>query len=178
MPAMNRIAPMCLVTTALMLSSPVLAQQPAPPQQVQAEATPDPDAKHIAAAEALVQAMDARGQTLASIERLRQALIMRVQASEPKKAVGFTAYADRELDPNGARVKTFLSDMNNIAVQFYARNFSPEEMQSIADFQQSPAGQKYNQLTPELGGLIAQRMNKFQTEVLQAVHQGAASAQQ
>ncbi|MFV0367396.1 MAG: DUF2059 domain-containing protein [Hyphomicrobiaceae bacterium] len=178
MPALNRIPLAFIVTTALALSNPAYAQQPSSQQQAQPQATPEPDAKHVAAAEALVKAMDARGQTLASIERLKQALIMRIRANEPQKAVGFTAYTDRELDPNGERVQKFLSEMNNIAVQFYARNFTPQEMQAIAQFQQSAAGRKYNQIMPELGGLIAQRMNKFQAEVLQAVHQGAALSTQ
>lgn len=158
----------CIVAiSALALAAPLAAQ----------EATPQPDAAHVAAAEDLVKAMDARGQTLASLAQLRQALIMRIQASEPKKVVGFTAYTEKEMDPNGPRVMTFLSDMENIAVQFYARNFSPDEMKAIAAFQQSEAGRKFNKLTPELGGLIATRMGKFQSELIKAVEKGAAGTE-
>lgn len=138
------------------------------------EKSPEPDAAHVTAARELVAAMDANGQALASLEQLRQALIMRIQANEPKKVVGFTAYADKEMDPNGPRVKGFLADMENIAVQFYARGFTPEEMKAIAAFQASDAGRKFNKLTPELGGLIATRMGQFQTELLKAIEKGAA----
>ena len=157
----------CIIA-AFAFAGPVLAQ----------EASPEPDAARVAAAKDLVKAMDARGQTLASLEQLRQALIMRIQASEPRKAVGFIAYTDKEMDPNGPRVSSFLSDMENIAVQFYARNFTPEEMQAIAAFQQSDAGRKFNKLTPELGGLIAVRMGRFQSDLIKAVEQGAAGGAQ
>jgi hypothetical protein len=138
------------------------------------EVTAAPDAQHVEAAKELVAAMDAKGQAMTSLEQLRQALIMRIQASDPKKVVGFTAYTEKEMDPNGARVRDFLTDMENIAVQFYARTFSVEEMKAIATFQKSDAGRKFNQKTPELGGLIAARMGRFQTELIKAVEQGAA----
>ena len=138
------------------------------------QATPEPDAAHVAAATELVSAMDAKTQALTSVEQLRQALIMRIQASEPKKVVGFTAYADKEMRPDSPLVKQFLTDMENIAVQFYARNFTPDEMKAIAVFQKSEAGRKFNRVTPELGGLIATRMGRFQTDVIKAIEQGAA----
>jgi hypothetical protein len=161
-----RAAGVAVIIGALAFGGPVIAQ----------EASPEPDAAHVAAAKDLVTAMDAKSQALSSLEQLRQALIMRMQASEPKKVVGFTAYTDKEMDPNGPRVKSFLSDMENIAVQFYARNFSPEEMKAIATFQQSAAGRKFNKLTPELGGLIAKRMGQFQTDLIKAVQKGAAGS--
>lgn len=152
------------ILCSLVSAAPLVAQQ----------ATADPDAAHVTAAKELVSAMDANTQALASVEQLRQALIMRMQASEPAKVVGFTAYADKEMSPGSPRVKAFLADMENIAVQFYARNFTPEEMKTIAAFQQSPAGRKFNKLTPELGGLIASRMGQFQSDVIKAIEKGAA----
>ncbi len=161
-----RILGLAGIIAVLALAAPVIAQ----------DATPEPDAARVSAAKELVKAMDARAQTLASLAQLRQALIMRIQASEPKKAVGFTAYTDKEMDPNGPRVTTFLSDMENIAVQFYARNFTLDEMKAISAFQQSDAGRKFNNLTPELGGLIAARMGKFQSDLIKAVEKGAAAS--
>lgn len=140
------------------------------------EATPAPDAAQVSAAKELVTAMDARGQALRSLEQLRQALLMRIQSTEPSKAVGFAAYTEKEMDPQSARVQGFLSDLENIAVQFYARNFTPDEMKAIGEFQKSAAGRKFNEKTPELGGLIATRMGQFQTELIKAVQQGAAGA--
>ncbi|HRY06990.1 MAG TPA: DUF2059 domain-containing protein [Hyphomicrobiaceae bacterium] len=145
-------------------AAPLVAQQ----------ATPEPDDAHVVAARELVVAMDAKAQTLTSVAQLRQALIMRMQATEPKKVVGFTAYADKEMAAGSPRVTQFLADIENIAVQFYARNFTPEEMKAIAAFQHSPAGRKFNKLTPELGGLIASRMGQFQSDVIKAIEKGAA----
>lgn len=142
----------------------------------QATARVEPDASHVAAARDLVKAMDAEGQARASLEQLRQALIARVQASEPAKAPGYAAYADKAMQPDGALVKGFLSDLDNMAVQFYARNFTPDEMKAIGVFQSSAAGRKFNKLTPELGGLIAARMGQFQSEFIKAVEKGAAAA--
>lgn len=163
-PTLVRVSALTLYLFGVAFAGPLLAQQ----------ATPEPDATRVAAARELVAAMDANAQALASVEQLRQALIMRMQATEPKKVVGFTAYADKEMAPNSARVKEFLTDMENLAVQFYARNFTPEEMKSVAAFQQSEAGRKFNKLTPELGGLIATRMGQFQSDVIKAVEKGAA----
>lgn len=160
-----RLPGIVLLAATLALASPVSAQ----------EATPPPDPANVAAAQELVKAMDARGQALASIAHLRQALIMRMQANEPGKVVGFTAYTDKELDPAGPRVSGFLSDMENIAVQFYARSFSIDEMKAISTFQASEAGRKFNTLTPELGGLIATRMSQFQSDLIKAVEKGAAA---
>lgn len=143
--------------------------------QAQVTATAEPDAAHIAAARELVKAMDAQGQARASLEQLRQALIARVQASEPAKAVGYSAYADKAMQPDGPLVKGFLSDLDNMAVQFYARNFTPDEMTAIGAFQSSEAGRKFNKLTPELGGLIAARMGQFQSDLIKAVEKGAAA---
>ncbi|MCC0008045.1 MAG: DUF2059 domain-containing protein [Hyphomicrobiaceae bacterium] len=159
------LSQLVLVAGVLALAAPAFSQ----------EATPPPDPANVAAAQDMVKAMDARGQALASIAQLRQALVMHVQANEPNKVVGFTAYTDKELDPQGPRVAGFLSDLENIAVQFYARNFSIEEMKSIAAFQASEAGRKFNKLTPELGGLVATRMGQFQTDLIKAVEKGAAA---
>lgn len=134
----------------------------------------EPDAARVAAARDLVKAMDAEGQTRGSLAQLRQALIARMQASEPAKVVGFTAYVDKEMRTDGPLVKDFLADLDAMAVQFYARNFTPEEMKAIAAFQMSEAGRKFNALTPELGGLVAARMNRFQSDLIKAVEKGAA----
>lgn len=142
----------------------------------QVTAGAEPDASHVAAARELVKAMDAEGQARASLEQLRQALIARVQASEPAKAAGYSAYAEKAMQPGGALVKGFLSDLDNMAVQFYARNFTPDEMKAIGVFQSSEAGRKFNKLTPELGGLIAARMGQFQSDLIKAVEKGAAAA--
>lgn len=163
-PTLALVGALATILCSVMLIAPLAAQQ----------ATPEPDAGHVTAAQELVSAMDAKGQALSSIEQLRQALVMRIQASEPKKVVGFTAYADKEMSPDSPHVKQFLADMDNIAVQFYARNFTPQEMKAIAAFQQSPAGRKFNKVTPELGGLIASRMGQFQSEVIQAIEKGSA----
>lgn len=144
--------------------------------QAQVTAATEPDAGQIAAAKDLVKAMDAEGQARSSLEQLRQALIARVQASEPSKAVGYSAYADKAMQPDSALVKSFLSDIDNMAVQFYARNFTPDEMKAIGVFQSSEAGRKFNKLTPELGGLIAARMGQFQSDLIKAVEKGAAGA--
>lgn len=158
------VSALASVICAVALAGAAMAQQ----------ATPEPDATHVAAAKELVTAMDANAQALASIEQLRQALVMRMQANEPNKVVGFTAYADKEMGPTSPRVKEFLSDMENIAVQFYARSFTPDEMKAIAVFQKSEAGRKFNKLTPELGGLIATRMGRFQSDIIKAIEKGAA----
>ena len=163
-PAQAIVGALALILCGVVCVAPLVAQ----------EARSEPDAAHVAAARELVSAMDANGQALASIEQLRQALVMRLQASEPKKVVGFTAYADKEMNPTSLLVKQFLADMENIAVQFYARNFSPEEMTAIAAFQRSEAGRKFNKVTPELGGLIASRMGQFQSDVIKAIEKGAA----
>ncbi|MGD9669722.1 MAG: DUF2059 domain-containing protein [Hyphomicrobiaceae bacterium] len=159
-----RISALALVLCGAAFAGPLVAEQ----------ATSEPDAARVAAAGDLVHAMDANGQALASVEQLRQALVMRMQATEPKKVVGFTAYADKQMGPDSPRVKEFLADMENIAVQFYARNFTTGEMEAIAAFQQSDAGRKFNKLTPELGGLIAARMGQFQSDVIKAIEKGAA----
>lgn len=140
------------------------------------ETSPAPDAARVDAAKALVKAMDAEGQTRMSLEQLKQALIMRIQASDPKKVAGFAAYTEKEMDPQGPRVKNFMAEIDNIAVQFYARNFTVEEMKVISAFQSSDAGRKLTKVTPELGGLIASRMGAFQVDLMKAVEQGAAGA--
>lgn len=152
------------------------AAPPGPAGQPQAVAPLDP--ARVAAARDLVAAMDARNQAQASIVQLKQALIMRIQASDPKRTVGFAAYAEREMDPNGPRVQALVAELENSAVSFYAHYFAPEEMAQIAAFQRSAAGRKFTQYMPELGAVIGQRMGQFQVEVMQAVEQGAAAGAQ
>lgn len=146
-----------------------LAQQPAAPAAMAI------DPARLAAAEALVAAMGAAEQARATIEHLRQALIGHMQATEPNKVIGFTAYADRELAPGSPRMTAYLTDVSRLAAYFYAARFTVEELNAIAAFQKSEAGRKFQALTPELGGQIAERTMHFQAELIHAIQQGAAA---
>lgn len=132
------------------------------------------DAQRIAAATALVAAMGAEDQGRVTIQQLKDALIAHMQATEPAKVVGFTAYAERELAPNSPRVQAYLADVSRLAIDFYSSFFSVEEMNAVTAFQRSEPGRKFQALTPQLGGAVASRTMQFQSELIQAINQGAA----
>lgn len=162
------------VILASSAASAVIAQQAAAPAAPAAPAAAAVDPARQAAAEALVAAMGAADQARATIEHLRQALIAHTQATEPAKVIGFAAYADRELAPGSPRMTSYLSEVSKLASNFYAARFTVEEMNAIAAFQKSEAGRKFQALTPELGGQIAERTMRFQADLIRAIQQGAA----
>ena len=119
--------------------------------------------------------MGAEDQARATIDSLKRALIGHTQATEPAKVVGFTAYADKELAPGSPRVTQYLGEVSRLAVAYYAQRFTVEEMNAIAAFQTSPAGRKFQALTPELGAAIAERTMQFQSDLIRTIQQGAAA---
>lgn len=173
---MRRIPSLTMVAAALAIatatSTPLVAQQQ-PPAAAEAPKPADPAA--IAAAEKLVAAMGAEDQARATIDSLKRALIGHMQSTEPAKVVGFTAYADKELAAGSPRVTQYLGEVSRLAVAYYAQRFTVEEMNAIAAFQTSPAGRKFQALTPELGAAIAERTMQFQSDLIRTIQQGAAA---
>ncbi len=151
----------------MVLAAQLAAQQPVPA-----------DPQRIAAAQALVNAMGGEMHARATIEGLKNALVKHVQASEPAKVIGFTAYMEKELAPNSPRVTSYMGDVARIAVDFYAQRFTAEELNQITAFQNSQAGRKFQALTPEVGQAIAERTMQFQADLIRAVEQGAAAPKQ
>ncbi|MCB1519984.1 MAG: DUF2059 domain-containing protein [Hyphomicrobiaceae bacterium] len=149
----------------------------AQPAAAPADEQSDPDAARLEAAKALVAAIGGGEQARATVENLKKALIANIQASVPAQAVGFAAYAEAEMKPDSPRVVKYLADVESLAVNFYARRFTAEEMQAIAAFQTSPAGRKFQALTPELGSQIAARTMLFQGDVIRTIEKGAAAQQ-
>ncbi|MGD9783834.1 MAG: DUF2059 domain-containing protein [Hyphomicrobiaceae bacterium] len=162
-----RLAGAGLLLAAMLAACPLSAQ----------EQKSEPDAARIAAARELLAAIGGTEQAKATVESLKQALIANMRASEPAKAVGFAAYAEAATKHDGPIVSKYLADIDSLAVNFYARRFSAEEMAAIAAFQKSEAGRKFQALTPELGSQIAARSMQLQADVLRAVEKGAAGAQ-
>lgn len=136
----------------------------------------EPDAARLTAARALVAALGGRDQASSTVDRLRSALIANIQSQQPAKAVGFAAYAEKVMAPDGDIVGKYLGDVESLAVNFYARRFSAEELAAITAFQTSPAGRKFQAVTPELGQQIAARTMQLQGEVIRRIEQGAAGA--
>mgnify|MGYP000497541315 FL=1 len=149
------------------LAAPLAAQQP-----------PPADPARIAAAQALVSAMGGDMHARATIEGLKNALAKHMQAREPAKAIGFSAYLEKELAPNNPRVTSYMGDVARIAVEFYAQRFTTEELNQITTFQNSEAGRKFQALTPEVGQAIAERTMQFQADLIRTVEQGAAAPKQ
>lgn len=126
-----------------------------------AQSTP-PDAARIAAAEALVTAMGGDDQASTSVTAFVDAINADLRQKLPQKAPALEAYLKAETATDKSRIKELLADLKKLAVDFYATRFTVEEMQSIAAFQKSPAGRKFQETTPRLMTLLAGRMQDFQ----------------
>ena len=112
------------------------------------------------------------------LERRDDVELVRIDPALRKDpAARLAAYAEAEMKPDSPRVVKYLADVESLAVNFYARRFTAEEMQAIAAFQTSPAGRKFQALTPELGSQIAARTMLFQGDVIRTIEKGAAAQQ-
>ncbi len=134
-----------------------------------AQVTPE----NKAAAADLLDAMGGMKQARTTIGQLKTGMIADVTRRQPDIAAAFTAFVEKELAPDSARVTSYLKDIEKIAVDFYAETFTVAEMKEVAAFQRSAAGKKFQRQSPELLQVMTPRMMQFQRDLIRDVKTGS-----
>lgn len=130
------------------------------------------DPARVAAAKDLLQAMGGIEQARASISQFVEALIAEITSKDQSISGPASLFLRSETQPDRPRVKQFLAGVEEAAAGFYAERFTAEELKTIADFQRSAAGKKFQAETPQLMGVMIPRMTAFQQGLIEDMQKG------
>jgi hypothetical protein len=152
-----------LMTAAGAILSMAVAVQPASSQEIAAE--------HLAAARAALSAIRATAQFDDILPN--QALALRrelIQKNPDLEELVSTTINEQAFALAGRR-----ADLEREAALAYARNFSQEELRSIADFYASPAGQKLLQAGPAASQEVMRAAEIWQNGIARDLAQQVAN---
>jgi hypothetical protein len=119
-------------------------------------------AEKIAAAKALFAAAGGRDTAIKAMDQMRTAMAAQLRQANPAQADKLEGVMAKLLAPSHPRVATYLTEVEEAGVKFYAEKFTISEMKAIAEFQSSPAGKKAQQVMPEMMAQIAGPFVRFQ----------------
>jgi uncharacterized protein len=148
------------VVCLLMLPSALAFAQKAP------VAAPALDPARVAAAKELIAATGGTDAAKKSMEQMTAAISAQMRGQNPAQAEKFTAVMTKHLAPEGTIVKTYLTEVSEAFVTFYAANFTVPELAEIKTFQASATGKKFQVLAPQMMSGMAAPMMKMQQSLM------------
>jgi len=156
---MRRLISMA-IAVALMAAAPALAET---------TAGGPPDDARLAAAKAVIDSSGGRTETLRYMNQTKAALVTQMRNQDPAAAERAGKQLDEFLTDSNPKIQAFLDEMQGVAINFYASNFTTDELNTIATFQASSAGTKFRAVIPELMASMAAPMFRFQHELMSVV---------
>jgi len=150
-----------VVAAAWLAATPAFADKP--------DGGGPPDQARLAAAKAVIDSAGGRAETLRYMNQTKAALVTQMRNQDPAAAERAQKQLDEFLTDANPKVVAFLDEMQGLAINFYASNFSTEELNTIAAFQASSAGTKFRAVVPELMASMAAPMFRFQHELMAVV---------
>jgi hypothetical protein len=144
----------------LMVPSAVVFAQKAP------VAAPALDPARVAAAKELIAATGGTDAAKKGMEQMTAAISAQMRGQNPAQAEKFAAIMAKHLAPEGTIVKTYLTEVGDAFVTFYATNFTVPELKEVQTFQASATGKKFQSLAPQMMTGMAAPMMKMQQSLM------------
>jgi hypothetical protein len=120
----------------------------------------------VAAAKELIAATGGMDAAKKGMEQMGAAISTQMRSQSPAQAEKFTAIMAKHLAPDGDIVKTYLNEVGEAFVTFYAANFSVAELNEIKAFQTSATGKKFQAIAPQMMAGAAAPMMKMQQSLM------------
>jgi hypothetical protein len=121
-----------------------------------------PDQAVLTAAKAVIEASGGRSEAYKAMVGMKANYVTQVRGKDPAMADKIEQALAPFMDEKTARVQTALDEMEAAAIDFYSSRFTADELNAIAAFQTSTAGQKFRREVPELMAAMTAPMARFQ----------------
>jgi uncharacterized protein len=148
------------VVGLLMLPSAIAFAQKAP------VAAPALDPARVAAAKELIATTGGTEAAKKGMEQMTAAISAQMRGQNPAQAEKFAAIMAKHLAPESAIVTTYLTEVGDTFVTFYAANFTVPELKEVQTFQASATGKKFQLLAPQMMAGAAAPMMKLQQSLM------------
>ena len=129
------------------------------------------DPARMAAAKELMTAAGGKETAIKAMNQMKDAMIKQLRVAKPAEVASVEGLLNKLLAPDHPRVVTYLNEVEQGALDFYAERFTVDELKAITQFQMSPVGKKFRDLTPELGTVMAGPFIRFQQGMMVEMQQ-------
>jgi hypothetical protein len=131
-----------------------------------AQKAPALDPARVTAAQDLIAATGGTDAAKKVIEQMSAAISMQMRAQNPAQTDKYSAAMAKLMAPESPIVKTYLAEVSDGFVTFYAGNFTVAELGEIKTFQSSATGKKFQALAPQMMAGMAAPMIKMQQALM------------
>jgi uncharacterized protein len=129
----------------------------------QAQRAPDP--AQLAAARELFEASGGVGAAERVVEEIIAGMVNQMRQANPAAAAEFERVMRTILSPRSPKVQAYFNDIMEVTTNFYAENFTIEELRDLTAFQRSAVGQKFQRMLPQAMARMGPALMKFQASV-------------
>jgi hypothetical protein len=129
----------------------------------QAQRAPDP--ARLAAARELVEASGSVSAAERVVEEMIAGMANQVRQTQPAAAAEFERVMRTILSPQSPKVQAYFNEIMEVTTNFYAENFTIEELRDLTAFQRSAVGQKFQKVLPQAMARMGPALMKFQASV-------------